>query len=35
MQRDEFENLINAAVEALPESIQSKLNNVEIVLEDG
>ena len=35
MQRQEFENLINAAVEALPEAIQKKINNVEIVLEDG
>jgi len=35
MERQEFENLINRAVEALPENIQSKLNNVEIVLEDG
>jgi predicted Zn-dependent protease with MMP-like domain len=35
MQREEFENLINRAVEALPENIQKKLSNVEIVLEDG
>jgi predicted Zn-dependent protease with MMP-like domain len=35
MEKEEFENLINAAVEALPESIQAKLNNVEIVLEEG
>jgi predicted Zn-dependent protease with MMP-like domain len=31
----EFENLINQAVEALPESIQEKMDNVEIVLEEG
>ena len=35
MQREEFENLINAAVEALPQNIQQKISNVEIVLEDG
>jgi len=35
MEREQFENLINQAVEALPENIQSKLSNVEIVLEDG
>jgi predicted Zn-dependent protease with MMP-like domain len=35
MDKENFENLINAAVEALPESIRSKLNNVEIVLEEG
>ena len=35
MQREEFENLINRAVEALPENIQKKINNVEIVLEEG
>ena len=35
MEREEFEKLINDAVEALPENIKSKLNNVEIVLEDG
>ena len=35
MQREEFENLINRAVEALPEAIQKKINNVEIILEDG
>ena len=35
MTREEFENLINNAVEALPESIRQKLNNVEIVLEEG
>jgi predicted Zn-dependent protease with MMP-like domain len=35
MQNQEFENLINEAVEALPESIQSKLDNVDIVMEEG
>ena len=35
MDRQEFENLINRAVEALPEHIKSKLNNVDIILEDG
>ncbi len=35
MQREEFENLITDAVGELPESIQEKLSNVEIVLEDG
>jgi len=35
MQRQEFENLISQAVEALPERIREKLNNVEIVLEEG
>ena len=35
MQREQFEQLINQAVEALPENIKSKLNNVEIILEDG
>jgi len=35
MDREEFENLINAAVEALPENIKSKLNNVDIILEEG
>ncbi len=35
MERQEFENLITAAVEALPEHIRTKLNNVEIVLEEG
>jgi predicted Zn-dependent protease with MMP-like domain len=35
MERDEFENLINQAVEALPEKIRRKLNNVEIILEEG
>ncbi len=35
MNREEFEKLINDAVEALPKRIRSKLNNVEIVLEEG
>jgi predicted Zn-dependent protease with MMP-like domain len=35
MTNEEFENLINAAVEALPENIRAKLNNVEIVMEEG
>ena len=35
MQREDFENLITDAVAALPEKIRAKLNNVEIVLEDG
>src|SRR5262245_57235730 len=35
MNKDQFENLINQAVEALPESIRLKLDNVDIVLEEG
>lgn len=35
MELPEFENLIHQAVEALPESIRAKMNNVEIVLEEG
>jgi|ERR1051326_5059175 predicted Zn-dependent protease with MMP-like domain len=35
MLNEEFEKLISDAVAALPPSIQSKLNNVEIVLEEG
>jgi predicted Zn-dependent protease with MMP-like domain len=35
MTNEAFENLINAAVEALPETIRSKLNNVDIVMEEG
>ncbi len=35
MTKDEFENLITDAVNALPKTIQDKLNNVEIVLEEG
>jgi len=31
----QFEQLINESVAALPESIRQKLNNVEIVLEEG
>src|SRR3989344_1763781 len=35
MTREEFENSINEAVDALPEPLKSKLSNVDIVLEDG
>ncbi len=35
MENIEFENLITQAVEALPEKIRQKLNNVEIVMEEG
>jgi predicted Zn-dependent protease with MMP-like domain len=35
MDTQEFENLINQAVAALPESIRQKLDNVEITLEEG
>jgi len=35
MLKEEFENLITQAVEALPENIRKKLSNVEIVLEEG
>jgi len=35
MEKDQFENLINESVAALPKRIQEKLNNVEIVLEEG
>ncbi len=35
MENTEFENLITAAVEALPEKIKKKLSNVEIVMEEG
>ena len=35
MEKLEFENLIQAAVAALPESIRNKLSNVQIVLEEG
>ena len=31
----EFENLIASAVSLLPENIRKKLNNVEIVMEEG
>jgi len=35
MFKEDFEKLIDEAVEALPESIRQKLDNVEIVLEEG
>ncbi len=35
MDRGEFEKLINEAVDSLPENIKKKLDNVDIVLEDG
>lgn len=35
MQTEEFENLITAAVDALPEGIRLKLDNVEIIMEEG
>lgn len=35
MQNQEFENLISQAVAALPNAIRSKLNNVEIIMEEG
>jgi len=35
MDNQQFENLINHAVEALPEKIRNKLNNVEITMEEG
>ncbi len=35
MSNEEFENLINEAVLALPKHIQDKLSNVSIVLEEG
>ena len=35
MERQQFENLINEAVAALPENIRQKLDNVDIVLEEG
>ena len=35
MDKEHFENLISESVAALPKSIQEKLNNVEIVLEEG
>lgn len=35
MEKPEFENLIQAAVAALPENIRSRLSNVQIVLEEG
>ena len=35
MTREEFEKLISEAVAALPETIRKKMDNVEIVLEEG
>jgi predicted Zn-dependent protease with MMP-like domain len=35
MTNEQFESLINAAVGELPENIREKLNNVEIVMEEG
>ncbi|MDE2312390.1 MAG: metallopeptidase family protein [Patescibacteria group bacterium] len=35
MTNEQFEDLINQAIQALPVSIREKLNNVEIVLEEG
>lgn len=35
MQTEQFENLISEAVAMLPKSIRSKLDNVDIVLEEG
>ena len=35
MENQEFENLINSAVEELPESIREKLSNLEITMEEG
>jgi predicted Zn-dependent protease with MMP-like domain len=35
MDKEQFENLINQAVEALPEGLRQKLNNVDIVMEEG
>ena len=35
MNTEQFENLINEAVAALPESIRGKLDNVEITMEEG
>ncbi len=35
MTSEQFENLITQAVEALPENIRQKLNNVEIIMEEG
>ncbi len=35
MEPNDFENLIQEAVQALPESIRQKLDNVEIVMEEG
>ncbi len=35
MNKENFENLISQAVLALPEKIRRKLNNVEIIMEEG
>jgi len=35
MEKEEFEKLITEAVEALPASIRKKMDNVDIVLEEG
>ena len=35
MSNEEFENLINAAILALPKNILAKLDNVEITMEEG
>ena len=35
MRTEEFENLINKFIEALPEGIRKKLDNVEFILEEG
>lgn len=35
MELQEFENLVTKSVEALPERIQKKLNNVAIIVEEG
>lgn len=35
MDSQQFENLISQAIEVLPESIKSKLDNVEVVMEEG
>ena len=35
MQNEQFENLITEAVNALPEKIRKKMDNVEIVMEEG
>jgi predicted Zn-dependent protease with MMP-like domain len=35
MLNEQFENLINDAVQALPEKIRAKLDNVEITMEEG
>lgn len=35
MDNQQFENLINQAVAALPDNIRKKLDNVDIVMEEG